>query len=217
MADKFNYENLIENLPDAFAKDKNSVNYKLLQLHKYDMDIMRDILAQISASMTIGGASGCALDDIHGGRVNLSRGSLEDTAYKIRLRAKTMQNITDGSFPKMIEALSYILQINPNEIKIYECSDANAVIIDDISLLAMENAGIPFEEIVPMVEKLLSVNVHVREYGYSGTFEFTSALDNDGYGEGYDIENDYDKDRGFGSVDDTKIGGYFGTFERIEV
>ena len=213
---KFNYDNLAENLPDAFAKDENSNNYKLLNLHKFGTDQMRMVLAQISESMTIGGADGHALDDVHGGRVNLARGSWNDDAYKIRLRAKTMQNITDGSFPKMVEALAYILQIDPSEIKIYECDDANAVIIADISLLALDNAGIPFKDIVPMVERLLPVNVHVREYGFSGTLEFTGALDYDGYGAGHDEAHDYDEDRGFGSMN-SDVGGYFGTFDRIEV
>lgn len=158
---KFNYKNLVDNLPDIFAKDEDSVNYKLLQLHSLEKDIQRDILAQVAEAMTIGGAGECALDDIHGGRLNLPRGACEDEAYRIKLRAKAMQNIADGSFPKMIEALAYILQIDASEIKIRECPDSNNVTIEDISLVALRNAGIALGEIIPMTEKLLAVNINV--------------------------------------------------------
>ena len=105
-----NYDNPIDNLPDAYDKSADSNNSKILKLNKSTTDIMDRVIDSIFGVLNLNNASGRALDDIWSGRLNLERGSLTDEQYKIRLRTKMMQNIANGSFPDLIEALAYALQ-----------------------------------------------------------------------------------------------------------
>lgn len=213
-------------MPDAFAKSPQSNNYKLLQLHTKTRDEMQRQLDQILESMTLEGAKLCALDDIQGGRINLDRGDWEDDAYQFWLRAKQMQNMADGTFPKLLEALMYILDVPEEQLRLQEVEGQNMVDVH-VGMKAVDDAGIDFDLFPDMVRKLLSVNLHIRRFGYYGELEFINAFEEQTNDEGekelvYVYENEgvgKMPKRGFCSTEyeegseDWQNSGYFGSID----
>lgn len=192
------YNNLIRNLPDAFAKDKNSNNFKLLQISKVATDKIFYNLKNIFNSINMDMAYGYTMDLWHGEKVQLKRGQANDSQYLIRLKGKAMQNISCGTFEMMINALAFVLQCNVNDIHIIENEKENAVIIKDIPLETLLHADFTPEQVIEIVGKLLPANVTVKEYGFTGTFEF---------GEDYE----YDAMKGFSDLENS-VGGYLGLY-----
>ncbi len=194
-----NYENPIDNLPDSYDKSADSNNSKILRLNKSTTDIMDKVIDSIFGALNLNNTSGRALDDIWSGRLNLERGSLTDEQYKIRLRTKMMQNIANGSFPDLIEALAYALQCEKSDIHIVESDEPNKIIVKNIPLALLLQADFTIDQILALINSLLAVNVTVGEYEFTGTFEF---------GEN---ENKYDEEKGFANMSQT-IGGYLGLY-----
>ncbi len=192
-----NYDNPIKNLPDAFKKDTESNNYKLLQINKNTTDIIQAAVSDVFSALNLNNAKGKVLDDIYSGRVHLRRGALSDEQYAIRLRAKIMQNIASGSFPDLLEALAYALQCDKSAIHIVEGSKPNNVNIKDIPLETIFSAGFTIDDIIAMIENMLPLGVRIEERSFTGTLEFGG-------------ENEFDANKGF-SDENNKIGGYFGT------
>ena len=194
-----NYDNPVQNLPDAYKKGEDSNNYKLLRINSDTDELLRTAVQNVFDVLNLNNAKGKALDEIYGSRLNLLRGNLSDEQYTIRLRAKIMQNMADGSFDKVVEALAYVLQCDKSSIHIVESETPNRVIIKDIHLTVLENAGFEPEEIIDLLNSLLAVNVKVETFAFTGTFEF-----------GED-EYEYDETKGFAD-DDGTIGGYLGLY-----
>lgn len=194
-----NYDDPIYNLPDSYDKRAESNNSKILRLNKSTTDIIDNATDSVFGALNLNKASGRALDDIWSGRLNLERGSLTDEQYKIRLRTKMMQNIANGSFPDLIEALAYALQCEKSDIHIVESDEPNKVIVKDIPLALLLQADFTTDQVLALINSLLSVNVTVGEYGFTGTFEFGFT------------ENEYDEEKGFADISQT-IGGYLGLY-----
>lgn len=192
-----NYDDPIKNLPDSYDKSADSNNYKLLQINKITNGFLQKASKNIFDVLNLNNASGKILDDVWGGKVNLKRGKLNDEQYVIRLRTKMMQNIANGSFPDLIEALAYTLQCEKSAIHLIESNTPNRVIIKDIPLDVVFSAGFSIEQVVRLVQSLLPVNVTVQEYAFTGTFELA------------DNDTTYDENKGFAD-DKGTIGGYLG-------
>ena len=202
MAKRMNYSNLANNLPDAFRKDADSNNYKILKINSNTHEGHYSTLTNLFDALNINNDIVCGkvLDELYGSRVNLARGSLEDGQYKIRLKGKMMKNIVDGSFNMLANALAYILQCDASDIHICENGDGTVSVLEGIPLDALYNAGFDATELISLIEEMLPITVTVRDYSFTGTFEFDSK------------EDTYDEDTGFAD-DDEAIGGYLGTYE----
>lgn len=193
-----NYDEPVRNLPDAYDKSIDSNNYKLLQINKTTTDVISKAARKVFDVLNLNNASGKALDEIWGGRLHLLRGKLSDEQYVIRLRAKMMQNIANGSYPDLVEALAYALQCDKSSIHIVESNTPNKVIIKDIPLSAIFDAKFTVDDVVSMINTMLAVGVSIETQSFTGTFE---------YGEISDTE--YTKTSGYADLDGT-IGGYYG-------
>lgn len=196
-----NYDNPIDNLPDAYNKSADSNNSKILNINKNTTGAIERISKKIFDALNLNNASGKILDDIWGGRINLKRGSLNDGQYIIHLRTKMMQNIADGSFPDLIEALAYALQCEKSAIHLAESETPNRVIIKDIPLDAVIQAGFSITEVVTMIESMLPVGVRIEQQHFTGTFEYSEITD-----------TAYAETAGYADLDGT-IGGYYGLLE----
>ncbi len=170
---RINYDEPIKNLPDAFLKDKDSNNYKLLQIHKEGNDKVLNTLREMSDALNIDNAYGNTLDLWYGEKVVLKRGQMTDEQYLIRLKGKLMQNMADGSFPKMIKALAFVLQCNTSDIHIVESENTNGVIIKDMPISMLQKAGFTIYQINDLVNQLLSVGVYVLEFSYEKKSELS--------------------------------------------
>ena len=196
-----NYDEPVKNLPDAFAKHKDSNNYKIIQIHKESVDKQLKVLQNMSDSFDIDKAYGATLDLWYGEKFILKRGLMNDEQYRICLKGKQMQNATDGSFTKLVKALAFVLRCSISDIHIVESETSNSIIVKDIPLATLLSAGFTTTQVLDIIKNLLAVNVSISEYGFTGTFEFGEV-------------NDYDEDNGFVDLDGN-IGGYLGLMERM--
>lgn len=201
---KVNYDEPVQNLPDAYDKSVDSNNNKLFLINKNTTDDIKTVLSDIFNVLNINNVSGGVLDDIWGGRLHLKRGGLSDEQYLIRLRAKMMQNIANGSFFDLVRALAYALQCDTSAIHIVESDTPNRVKVKDIPLEIVFNAEFTIMDVIIMIESMLPLGVKIEEYGFTGTFEFS------------DIDNEYDPNKGFADADST-VGGYLGLMGRMIV
>ncbi|MDO5397072.1 MAG: hypothetical protein Q4G33_04000 [bacterium] len=196
-----NYDEPIKNLPDAYDKNTDSNNYKLLRINKNTTDIIEQTSKKIFDTLNLNNAGGRVLDDVWGGRVNLKRGKLNDEQYVIRLRTKMMQDTANGSFPDLVEALAYALQCEKSSIHLVESDTPNKIIIKDIPLGIVFEVGFTIDDVVSMIESMLPVGVKIERQHFTGTFE---------YGEITDTE--YTETAGYADLDGA-IGGYYGLLD----
>ena len=193
---EFNYENLVKNLPDAFRKDTDSNNYKLFLLIKKIYDKKYSTSQSVFDILDIDNAKGAVLD-MYGERFNLKRGPSNDMQYLIRLKSKISQSLSDGSRDSIAKALAYVLSSTTDKIQIKSGNTTGSVHLVDIPLHLLLEANFTTEQIIKMIDELLSVGVHVSQAEFSGTFEFGESM------------SDYDETKGFADLEQT-IGGYFG-------
>lgn len=164
---RVNYDEPIKNLPDAFAKDKDSNNYKFLQIQKRSSDRVLKVLQDISDAFNIDNAYGATLDLWYGGKVSLERGQMSDEQYRIRLKGKQMQNTADGSFPDLVKALAFVLQCGKKDIHIVASETSNAVIVKNLPNATLKNAGFNLPQINDLIMSLLPAGVKIAEYNYN--------------------------------------------------
>ena len=193
---KFNFDDFTANLPDAFAKNKDSNNYKLLQIEKHIYDKINGMLQSVFNILDIDNATGAVLD-AYGERLNVKRTTDNDKLYLIWLKTRIAQNLSDGSRNSVASALAYVLSTTSDRIRLEVDEETRSVKIVDIPLDVLDEAGCTPEQIKQVVESMLSTGVYVQSAEFTGTFEF---------GEG---ENEYDAAKGFAD-DNGTIGGYFG-------
>lgn len=165
----FNYDNLAANLPDAFAKDKNSNNYKLLKIEKFIYDRTLQIITSINDILDIDNATGATLD-AYGKGLRVARGTLTDDQYRIRIKAKRAQARCDGTRDSVAEALAYVLSTDTSRIKIKSGNVTGDVILLDIPLETLKKAEFSTEQINEMINEMLPQGVSLSSSYYSGTF-----------------------------------------------
>ncbi len=168
---RVNYDDPVKNLPDAFRKDTESNNYKLLQINKITTDIIESGVKNLFGALSLNNAKGKVLDDIYGSRVHLQRGALPDEQYIIRLRAKMMQNIATGAFPDLVGALAYALQCDKSEIHIVESKVPNKVNIKNIPRRIILSAGFTIADVIEMIENMLPMGVSIEAAVFSSTIQ----------------------------------------------
>lgn len=192
----FNYEDFVENLPDAFYKKKDGNNYKLMLVEKHIYDRINEMFQSIFDILEIDNAKGSVLD-MYGERLNLKRGTWDDTQYLIQLKSKIAQSMSDGSRNSIAKALAFVLSSTTDRIQLKSREDGNGIEIADIPLGLLYDAKFEEQQIIEIVESLLPQGVHVLQTEFSGTFEFGET------------ETEYDETKGFADLEGT-IGGYFG-------
>ena len=101
-------EDQIIRLPDAYAKDPDSVIYRILQLDAADRDEMRAALDRVRAWRSLDDAEGAALDMI-GRDLGLPRGGMSDIEYRRRLRLRVATILSSGEIERFIEVLDALM------------------------------------------------------------------------------------------------------------
>ena len=193
------YDNInpVNNLPDCYAKDENSNNYKLLFNEKVQLNTFAIDATSVLNSLDLENATGHTLD-LYGEMLNQPRGLANDSQYKLLLRSKIMRNLSCGDYPSVIKAICMTFNCEPSEVLIIEKEDSpGAVEISVLPIGVINKAGLTANQTINMIEGLLPIGVNVESFLFEGTFEFS------------DIEAEFDELAGF-SNDEQSIGGYFG-------
>ena len=199
----FNYEEFAANLPDSFRKDSESNNHKLLEVEKHIYSKIQAVLKGVYAALDLDNASGKTLD-LYGERLQLARGNTNDAQYRIRLKGKIGQALSDGSRESVAEVPAYIpaddktqVQAVKNQIQIKSGSKTGKAELVGIPLEKLFSAGFTTEEITELINSLLAENVVLTSVNYYGTFTFSAA------------ENELSRTEGFAD-EQGQTGGFLG-------
>lgn len=166
---EFNFDNLAANLPDAYVKDKESNNYKLLLIEKKIYDRILKIFQDVEACLDIDNCSGATLD-CWGKRQQVSRGTSDNEQYLLRIKSKIAQSFCDGSRDSIASALAFMLSCSTTKIKIKSGIQKNTVDIVNIPLDILTNAEFSTEQTTEIINGLLPTGVKLGTINYGGTF-----------------------------------------------
>lgn len=195
---EFYFENLAKNLPDAYKKDKDSNNYKILEVERCANADIRTALEEISNILDIDNARGAVLD-MYGERFGQKRGVATDAQYIAMIKSKIIRGLCDGSYKSIVDSICYTFGCNADDVLITESADTPmTVALEKAPLAAIVKAGFSAEQATLIVKNLLPVAVTLEAVSLDGTFEFS------------EIENEYDESAGFNDVEGGEIGGFFG-------
>jgi len=75
-------------LPDCYAKDIQSNNYKLLELNHFDIEELKKDIQSVYESMDMDLAYGRTLDILYGEMLDQARGPCDDKQYRYLLFLK---------------------------------------------------------------------------------------------------------------------------------
>ncbi len=194
---EFIKENHVMNLPDVFCKSKESNNFKLLELERLTIEEYRQTLRELFDMIDLDNAKGKTLD-MYGETVGQSRGRASDEQYILMIKAKLMQNLSNGSYPSVLNSMCVTFNCEPSQIYIEESEMPCTVNAVKLPLEAVVKADMSTEQTTNIIKALLPVGVALKNYLYDGTFTFSG------------IENEYNENEGFCNVEGGTIGGYFG-------
>lgn len=194
--------NLVKNLPDAYKKTSDSNNYKILEIERLACKELRDRLQDISDILDINNATGKTLD-MYGERVGQSRGIAADEKYILMIKSKIMRNISNGSYPSILNAICETLDCEPSQVLITEDEEACTITVVTLPLSVIVSAGLTTSQTAAIIKALLPVGITLKTFLFEGTFEFSAS------------ENEADNNKGFSDADGT-VGGYFGATQGDE-
>lgn len=218
------YNNNIKRLPDAYRKDENSNNYKLLRLNELATQQLQEDCQSVLDTLDLNLATGKTLD-LYGQMLGQKRGGLNDLQYRLVLLNKIGANICQGDYNSTVSTLAQIFNCSIKDIALKDV-ETNKIDVVKLSVNTLVNAGFTGERAIEMIELLLPVCVSVNQANCEGTFEF-GGLEQANYKglseltyaslsrytytdlESGEICLEYDENLGFGNIEQS-IGGYFG-------
>ena len=207
--------NLVKNLPDAYRKTTDSNNFKILEIERIACDDLRSGLRQIynthaeneadEGILNIDNARGKTLD-LYGDRVRQARGVATDSQYLLMIKAKIMRNISNGSYPSILNAMCGTFSCDPSQVLITDGEQPCTVKIVSLPLAAINNAGLSTSQTLAIVKSMLPVGISIETFMFGGTFELAFSYEDmkvDGETKGLTDTYENLKNR-------DAIGGYLG-------
>ena len=108
-----------QNLPDAYCKNSDSNNAKLLGIECDAVHALSDAVNSIYDSLDIDKAYGKTLD-LYGDMVSQARGKATDEQYRILIKNQITRNFCNGDYNSLMSALCVTFNCNPSDISLVE-------------------------------------------------------------------------------------------------
>lgn len=194
---EFNRENFAKNLPDAYAKDSKSNNYKILETERLAGVKLRETLKDIYDIMDIDNTTGKTLD-LYGARFGQLRGEATDDQYRIMIKAKLTRNLANGSYKSICNALCASFGCYPWELCFEEVGGCT-VRATTVPVEKINEAGFTATQAKALIKSMLPVGIALDDIVVGGTFCFAAG------------EGETDTNAGFTDVEGGTIGGTFST------
>ena len=196
MITRFNRENHVKNLPDAYKKTPESNNAKLLGVEKSETDRLREEITAIYNSLDINLATGKTLD-MYGEMLGQLRGIATDEQYRVLLKNKIQRNFVNSDFNSIVSAICITFDCEPQEVLLVEHDKPCVVSLNGLPLEKLVANNIDINTAVAIIKGLLPACVRIESIDFAGTFEFSDAV------------MEYDRSKGF--ADDAQtMGGTLG-------
>ena len=162
MAKEFNFDVYAKNLPDAYRKDVNSNNYKILETEKRTQLKLEKDITDIFDSLDIWKATGKTLD-LYGEIYNLSRKTMTDDAYRVFILMKVVQMRAGSDHASIVKALSSTLGMPVESLYMTDSEKGGSI---DVSLPydVFQSAGVTPQQAIDILRNLLAVGVGVDKF-----------------------------------------------------
>lgn len=188
----------MEALPDAYAKGKESNNYKLLQMERELISDLEKDIKDVGDTLDIRKAFGKTLD-YYGEIYGQPRGELTDDQYRIVILQKAIRNNVGGDANSIILALASAFGVDASSFGLTETENVCEIRVTGLPFSMLQSVGMTQSQVKQMIDDLTPIGVKSTPLELEGTFEFSSSYEQD-------------DNAGFGNIDQT-IGGYFGYLE----
>lgn len=197
--DKKVLERLIDRITSNYNKEPGSNIRKLIELTAEPIQENEDTLIRIGQWRDIDQAEGHTLDRI-GENVKQERGALTDSTYRVLIKSKIKRSLSNGSIDTLIDFLSFILQVEPEQIQIRELwkeGKPGAIFINAPGG-SINSIGLTYSQFGQLVNLVVAAGVRAEAI-FEGTFAFSSNYS----------ESEFDPNAGF-SNDEGTTGGTLG-------
>lgn len=195
---------LVKNLPDVYRKDPDSNNYKFFQIESEAVERTRATLEEIRNILFFENATGKTLD-LYGERVGQPRGQAKDDKYLVMIKAKILRNLSNGSYPSVLNAICKTFDCDPSLVKIKEIEPC-VVELETMPFEVINKAGFTTSQAFSIIKSLLPVGVTLANFMFEGTFEFGENEDELDETKGFSDVGAFPEDENYDEV----IGGYLG-------
>lgn len=189
-------DELVQQLPDCYRKDKDSNNYKLLKLAHASIQGFEDDTQQLYDMLDISKAKGKTLD-LYGEAYKQKRGALTDEQFRLVVLQKVAQNFVTSDYDSIVKALSVAFGVDINSFVIEETGKPLEVEVKNLPYDVLQATGIGANAIHQIIKAMITVGITLAPLELTGTFEFSDRAD------------EYNELAGFGNIEQS-IGGYFG-------
>lgn len=193
----FNDENHVKNLPDAYAKTNDSNNYKILETERQTLKTIREIIKDVDDCLDLDKAYGKTLD-YYGEKVGQVRGVATDEQYRVMIRSKITQNLSDGTHKSVVRSICATFNCDSSDVLIRDNDNTCVIDVVKLPLEAIVKSNFTANQTVAIIKRLLPVCITIDSYLFEGTFEFSES------------EAEYDATAGFCDVEGGTLGGYLG-------
>lgn len=194
----FNKLNHAKNLPDTYRRDKDSNNYKILEIERDAVSQLNSMLNQVYDITDLENATGKTLD-LYGEKIGQDRGKATDEQYRILLKAKAARNLVNGSYKTICDAMCATFGCDASAIKFEDMNTPCHIEATEFPFVKIAEAGFTASQAMAIVKSMLPICVTLEPMLVEGTFEFS------------DSEGEYDEDAGFADVEGGTMGGTFGS------
>jgi hypothetical protein len=169
-------DRLIDRLTSNYNKEIGSNVRKLMELTANPIQENEDALTRIMNWRDIDQAEGKVLDRI-GDSVSQERGALTDSIYRVLIKSKIKRSLSNGSIDTLIDFLSFILQVRPEEVRIRELWQdglgENASIYISVPGGSINSIGLSFGQFGQLINLVVAAGVRASAL-FEGTFGFST-------------------------------------------
>lgn len=189
----------VNKLPDAYQKDTNSNNYKLLHINELAAAELAADITDVRDSLNIKQAFGKTLD-LYGAMFKEQRKGRNDADYRAAVETAIAKTLCGGDCNSVELLLSRIFGCPVGDVMITDHETPFMVKVQRLPVKEMREAGLNLNSALQLIDSLLPIGVFAHWYNRVGTFEFGTTTD------------EYDESAGLGNIEQT-VGGYLGLFD----
>lgn len=165
---------MISKLPDAYAKDPDSNNYKLFACIAPEFEEIAEMFQDVASVLDMDNAYGASLDRI-AANVNQSRGQVKDTTLRTLIKAKIASDMSAGTIKTMLDVIGFIVGTGA-KVRITEMfNDADtpeaAAMGVSVPLENVIESGLTLNHFVNLLSRVRAAGVRITT-DIQGTFEF---------------------------------------------
>ena len=164
-------------LPDAYRKDPESNNWKLIALNEGAFADVKADIAAMEEALDMNIATGETLDLI-GDSLLQHRGAMSDDQFRYIIRSRIARNFVGGDYESVLQSIRNVFLSPPQSI-VLDDAGPGEVVITRLPFGELVKAGLSAYQAIELIEALLPVGVRVLAQNFEGTFTTVARYEPD--------------------------------------